>query len=80
MAQHPIPATHRDLPDSEVATPAMVGPGWLLQLSEVWFLADDDEVGIALSTARQKTKNLRADPAWYPTTTTSSGPESARST
>ena len=32
-------------------------------MSEVWFLADGDTVSLALNTARQKTKNLLANPA-----------------
>jgi len=58
-----IPATHRDLLDAQVATLGTVGQDGLPQLSEVWFLADGDTVGISLNTARQKTKNLLANPA-----------------
>jgi PPOX class probable F420-dependent enzyme len=58
-----IPSSHRDLLDSQFATLATVGPDGRPQLSEVWFLADGDTVSISLNTARQKTKNLRADPA-----------------
>jgi PPOX class probable F420-dependent enzyme len=58
-----IPASHRDLLDSQVATLATVGPDGRPQLSEVWFLADGDTVGISLNTGRQKTKNLLANPA-----------------
>ena len=55
-----IPASHRDLLDSEVAT---LGPDGRPQLSEVWFLADGDTVRVSLNSARQKTKNLQANPA-----------------
>jgi len=58
-----IPASHRDLLDSQVATLATVGPDGRPQLSEVWFLADGDTVSISLNTGRQKTKNLLANPA-----------------
>jgi PPOX class probable F420-dependent enzyme len=58
-----IPASHRDLLDGQFATLATVGPDGRPQLSEVWFLADDDTVAISLNTARQKTKNLMANPA-----------------
>jgi len=58
-----IPATHRDLLDAQVATLGTVGPDGRPQLSEVWFLADGDTVGISLNTSRQKTKNLLANPA-----------------
>jgi PPOX class probable F420-dependent enzyme len=58
-----IPASHRDLLDGQFATLATVGPDGRPQLSEVWFLADGDTVGLSLNTARQKTKNLLANPA-----------------
>jgi PPOX class probable F420-dependent enzyme len=58
-----IPASHRDLLGGQFATLATVGPDGRPQLSEVWFLADGDTVSISLNTARQKTKNLLANPA-----------------
>jgi PPOX class probable F420-dependent enzyme len=58
-----IPASHRDLLDGQFATLATVGPDGRPQLSEVWFLADGDTVGLSLNTTRQKTKNLMANPA-----------------
>ena len=58
-----IPSSHRDLLDAQVATLATIGPDGRPQLSEVWFLADGDTVSISLNTARQKTKNLQANPA-----------------
>lgn len=58
-----IPASHRDLLDSQVATLGTVGPDGRPQLSEVWFLADGDTVSVSLNSSRQKTKNLRANPA-----------------
>ena len=58
-----IPASHRDLLDSQFATLATVGPDGRPQLSEVWFLAEDDVIGLSLNTTRQKTKNLLANPA-----------------
>jgi PPOX class probable F420-dependent enzyme len=58
-----IPSSHRDLLGGQVATLATVGPDGRPQLSEVWFLAEGDTVSISLNTARQKTKNLRANPA-----------------
>lgn len=57
-----IPDSHRDLFDGEFATLATVGPDGRPQLSEVWFLAEGDEVVVSLNTARQKTKNLAANP------------------
>lgn len=58
-----IPASHRDLLDGEFATLGTVGPDGRPQLSEVWFLAEGDTVAISLNNSRQKTKNLRANPA-----------------
>jgi PPOX class probable F420-dependent enzyme len=58
-----IPQSHRDLLDSQVATLATVGPDGRPQLSAVWFLADGDTVSLSLSTDRQKTRNLAANPA-----------------
>ena len=58
-----IPDSHRDLLDAPVATLATVGADGRPQLSAVWFLADGDNVRVSLNTARQKTKNLEANPA-----------------
>lgn len=58
-----VPQSHRDLLDGEFATLATVGPDGRPQVSEVWFLADGDHVALSLNGSRQKTKNLRRDPA-----------------
>jgi nitroimidazol reductase NimA-like FMN-containing flavoprotein (pyridoxamine 5'-phosphate oxidase superfamily) len=63
MPAIPIPSSHRDLLDGQVATLGTIGPDGRPQLSEVWFVADGDTVRISLNTARQKTKNLQANPA-----------------
>jgi PPOX class probable F420-dependent enzyme len=57
-----IPDSHRDLLGAQVATLATVGGDALPQLSEVWFLAEDDTVRLSLNTARQKVKNLQRRP------------------
>ena len=57
-----IPPSHRDLLDGQFATLGTVSPEGRPQLSEVWFLADGDTIGISLNTSRQKTKNLLANP------------------
>ncbi len=57
-----IPDSHRDLLDSQVATLATVGPDGRPQLSEVWFLADGEDVALSLNTSRQKTRNLTERP------------------
>ena len=57
-----IPASHHDLLDGQFATLGTVGPDGRPQLSEVWFLAEGEEVSISLNASRQKTKNLLANP------------------
>lgn len=58
-----IPASHRDLLDGQFATLATIGPHGRPQLSEVWFVADGDTIGLSLNRTRQKVKNLLANPA-----------------
>lgn len=58
-----IPDSHRDLRSAQVGTLATIGPDGRPQLSEVWFLAEGDTVAISLNTSRQKTRNLKANPA-----------------
>src|SRR4029077_17779513 len=57
-----ISESHRDLLDAEVAVLATVGSDGRPQLSAVWFLAEGDTIAVSLNTARQKTKNLDANP------------------
>ncbi len=58
-----VPDSYRDLLGADVATFATVGPDGRPQVSAVWFLAEGDTVRISLHTSRQKTKNLRRNPA-----------------
>jgi PPOX class probable F420-dependent enzyme len=58
-----VPSTHADLLDAPVAMLATIAPDGRPQVSAVWFLADDGVVKVSLNTARQKVKNLRANPA-----------------
>jgi PPOX class probable F420-dependent enzyme len=58
-----IPESHRDLLEAPVAVIATIGPDVRPQLSAVWFLAENDVVRVSLNTSRQKTRNLRANPA-----------------
>ena len=58
-----VPSTHVDLLDAPIATVATVGPDGRPQVSAVWFLNDDGAVKVSLNTARQKVKNLTANPA-----------------
>jgi PPOX class probable F420-dependent enzyme len=57
-----IPASHRDLLQSAVATLATIGPDDRPQQTEVWFLENEGSVAISLNTSRQKTKNLTDRP------------------
>ena len=57
-----FPDSHRDLLDSEVATLATLDSNGFPQLSAVWFLYDEGEVKISLSTGRLKTRNLKERP------------------
>ena len=58
-----VPASHRDLLEARVATFATVGVDGYPQLSEVWFLAEDDTIRLSLNSSRQKTKNIVRHPA-----------------
>jgi PPOX class probable F420-dependent enzyme len=58
-----IPESHRDLLNEQVLTLGTIGRSGRPQLSNVWFLAEDDTIKMSLNTARQKTKNLLANPA-----------------
>jgi hypothetical protein len=53
-----------DLLQGAVATLATIGPDGRPQLSEVWFLFEDDSVLISLNSSRHKTKNLMVRPQW----------------
>jgi PPOX class probable F420-dependent enzyme len=58
-----FPESHRDLLDTQVATLATIDDDGFPQLSEVWFLLDDDgELRTSLNTTRHKTKNLSSRP------------------
>lgn len=63
MAHDRIPDSHRDLLVADFATLATIGEDGYPQVSEVWFLAEGDEIAISLNTARRKTKNLMTEPA-----------------
>jgi PPOX class probable F420-dependent enzyme len=57
-----IPDSHRDLLNQQVATLGTIGSSGRPQLSGIWFLAEGDTVKLSLNTARQKLKNLQANP------------------
>ena len=57
-----IPETHRDLLNAQVAVLGTIGASGRPQLSAIWFLAEGDTVKLSLNTARQKVKNLQANP------------------
>jgi PPOX class probable F420-dependent enzyme len=62
MTTPEIPDSHKDLLNGQVAVIGTIGASGRPQLSAVWFLAEDDTVKISLNTARQKVKNLQANP------------------
>jgi PPOX class probable F420-dependent enzyme len=59
-----MPPSHRALLDAPVGVLATVGPDGVPQATAVWFLYDEPEgvLRFSLSSARQKTKNLRVRP------------------
>jgi PPOX class probable F420-dependent enzyme len=63
MTHDRIPDSHRDMLDADFATLSTVGADGYPQVSEVWFLAEGDEIATSLNTTRQKTKNLMTNPA-----------------
>ena len=58
-----IPDSHRDLLSEQVLTLGTIGASGRPQLSNVWFLAEGETIKLSLNTARQKVKNLQANPA-----------------
>jgi PPOX class probable F420-dependent enzyme len=58
-----FPESHGDLLDAQFATLATLGRDGSPQLTEVWFLHDDDGgLKLSLNTSRLKTRNLRRRP------------------
>jgi PPOX class probable F420-dependent enzyme len=57
-----VPESHRDLLDAEIATFATVDEAGYPQLTDVWFLYEDDDVKLSFNTGRSKTANLRERP------------------
>ena len=57
-----IPDTHRDLLNAQVGVLGTIGASGRPQLSAIWFLAEGDTIKMSLNTARQKVKNLQANP------------------
>jgi PPOX class probable F420-dependent enzyme len=62
MTTPEIPDTHKDLLNAQVGVLGTIGASGRPQLSATWFLAEGDTVKISLNTARQKVKNLQANP------------------
>lgn len=62
MTTPEIPASHKDLLNAQVGVIGTVGASGRPQLSGVWFLAEGGTVKFSLNSARQKTKNLQANP------------------
>jgi PPOX class probable F420-dependent enzyme len=58
-----VPASHRDLLQTNVAVLATLGQDGYPQVTALWFLAGDDGVvRLSLNTTRQKVKNLQRRP------------------
>jgi PPOX class probable F420-dependent enzyme len=57
-----FPASHHDLLSSQFASLATVGAGGFPQVTEIWFLHDDNELRLSLNDARLKTRNLAKRP------------------
>jgi|SRR5215469_3707686 len=57
-----IPDSHRDLLNGPVAVLGTIGASGRPQLSGVWFVAEGETVKLSMNTARQKVKNLLANP------------------
>jgi len=58
-----LPESHLDLLQTNVATLATIGKSGFPQVSAIWFLYDEDGmIRLSLNTARQKVKNLQANP------------------
>jgi PPOX class probable F420-dependent enzyme len=57
-----FPDSHRDLLSAQVATLATIGRDGFPQLTEIWFLFEDDELKLSLNTSRIKTRNLQQRP------------------
>jgi PPOX class probable F420-dependent enzyme len=62
MTTPEIPDSHKALLSAQVGVLGTIGASGRPQLSATWFLADGDTVQISLNTARQKVKNLQANP------------------
>jgi PPOX class probable F420-dependent enzyme len=62
MTTPEIPDSHKDLLNAQVAVLGTIGASGRPQLSATWFLAEGDTVRFSLNTARQKVKNLQANP------------------
>jgi PPOX class probable F420-dependent enzyme len=63
MTAPTVPASHTDLLEANIAILATIGSDGRPQTSAVWFLNVDGVVKMSLNTARQKTKNMIANPA-----------------
>jgi len=57
-----FPESHQDLLNAQVASLATIGRDGYPQVTEIWFLYDNGELKLSLTTSRLKTRNLRRDP------------------
>lgn len=57
-----FPESHQDLLNAGVAVLATNGQDGYPQVTALWFLFDEGTIKMSLNTARQKVKNLQANP------------------
>jgi len=57
-----FPESHQDLLQADVGTLTTKGHDGYPQVTALWFLFDEGVIKLSLNAARQKVKNLQADP------------------
>jgi len=63
MSSATLPESHRDLLDSQsVGILSTITPAGLIQSTAIWFLVDEGQVKISISSARKKLRNLQDNP------------------
>lgn len=63
MTSLALPESHRDLLEAPgVGILSTITPAGLIQSTGIWFLVDDGQVKISISSARKKLRNLQDNP------------------
>ena len=58
-----LPETHRDLLDAPgVGILSTIAPSGQIQSTAIWFLVEDGQVKVSISSARKKLRNLQSNP------------------